>query len=239
MAIGSDDTRHVTVEINEGVAVITLNRPEKLNALSRNVLRELKHAIDDLGSRDGIRGLVVTGAGRAFTAGFDLSDSEREPTDVDIEGSVEAFHDVSRSVFALPFPAVAAINGLAVGGGFEISLSFDRRIASTAAEVFLPENSIGLTISNASSLLLVEAMGRNAAIDFVLRSRRVAADEACRLGLFDEVIEGDVVTRAIEVIEDYRGGEEGTLKHLRLLRPDINVIEGVMQRETDVALNRI
>ncbi|QUL78701.1 enoyl-CoA hydratase/isomerase family protein [Brevibacterium sp. SMBL_HHYL_HB1] len=222
--------------VTDDVAVISLNRPDKLNALNASMLHELADLVQDYGTGDLVKGLVVTGAGRAFSAGHDLAGGNQASSAQEIADSVNAFHNVSRACLRTAVPTIAALNGLAVGGAFEMTLAFDRRIATASAEVFLPENSLGLTVSNASSFLLGKLLSRGDALDFVLGARRVGAEDAKRLGLIDELIELDLVSTAIARVHEYTPPNCSTQQHLRLLRPSIREVEEAMENETAEAI---
>lgn len=228
---------HLLVDVRDGVGVITLNRPEKLNALTSEMLLGLSNALKKLGHREDIIGIVVTGNGRAFTAGHDLSRSNLA-TDLDgVREAAEAFHQVTLSCLEAQVPTIAAVNGIAVGGGFELTLAFDRRIGTPQTSVYLPENSLGLVISNASSLLLERAMGASAALDMVLGSRRFNSKEALAKGILDELVDGDPVLAAVERIHEYTSPDSSGPEHLRLLRPEPSEVRAAMDRETEAAIS--
>jgi enoyl-CoA hydratase/carnithine racemase len=183
MAAWGEESGHVEVAVRDGVAVVTLRRPDKLNALSSAMRRELAAIFRYFGDASGagaVRGLVVTGTGRAFSAGMDL----REAADLPPGGlvtDVEMFHDLTRAALRTRVPVVAALNGIAVGGACEMTLCFDARIGTPTAEYFLPENNIVLTISNASSVLLPRLVG-HVAMRLVMESARIDAEQALLLG---------------------------------------------------------
>lgn len=228
-------TPWIDVRTESEVAVVTLQRPEKLNALTHELRLDLAEALRLFGDGTRARGVVVTGSGTAFSAGQDLTDPALiEPAD-GVAKAVESFHDLTRAALQTVVPTVAALNGLAVGGASEFTLCLDRRIASKEAGYYLPENGIGLVISNASSLLLPRLLGPSAARDFVLRSRRVDATEAASLGLVDEVVDGDVVAAAVEWVRAASTENSATAEHVRLLRPTLQEIDAAMVRETAAA----
>lgn len=228
---------NLLVAVRDGVGVITLNRPEKLNALTSEMLSGLSSALKKLGRSEGVAGIVVTGKGRAFTAGHDLS-SSNQATDLDgVRAAAEAFHQVTLSCLEAKVPTIAAVNGIAVGGGFELTLAFDRRIGTPQTSVYLPENSLGLIISNASSLLLERAMGASAALDMVLGSRRFNSKDALAMGILDELVDGDPVLAAVERIREYTSPDSSGLEHLRLLRPNLSEVRTAMDRETEAAIS--
>jgi enoyl-CoA hydratase/carnithine racemase len=219
-----------TTERDE-VALITISRPEKLNALTADMRRDLAAAVRAHGDGTRVRGIVVTGAGRAFSAGEDLTEAAGKS----LLAEVESFHDMTRAVLETRVPVVAAVNGLAVGGAAEWTLCFDSRVGGPAAEYFFPENHIGLSISNASSYLLPRLTGARAPL-LVLGSARLTAAEALAAGLLDEIVEqpGPVAT-AIARIHHWTAAGTATAVHLSLLRPPLEEVERAFAAETAAA----
>lgn len=224
---------HVDVDVIRDVAVLTLDRPEKLNALDIATRLRLAELIRAHGAGDTVRGIVLTGRGRAFSAGEDLT--QVPTTESEVRLAFESFHDITRAILATRVPVVAAVNGLAVGGASEITLSCDARIGTPATEYFQPENARGLTISNATSLLLPRLVGNNA-MRMVLASPRISADEALRIGLLDEVVEADgLLDRAIGTVRAWTPDGGTTALHLALLRPLAAEVEAAFAREDAAA----
>ncbi|MFF0558074.1 AMP-binding protein [Streptomyces sp. NPDC004266] len=221
------------VDVVRGVAVLTLRRPEKLNAMDVATRRRLAHVIREFGAGENVRGIVLTGEGRAFSAGEDL---QAAPTSYEeMREAFETFHDITRAVVETRVPVIAAVNGLAVGGASEITLCCDARIGSPAAEYYQPENGRGITISNASSLLLTRIV-RNHAMRMVLGSPRIGAEEALRIGLLDEVVApGELVDRAVDLVVEWTPENNTTALHLALLRPRLDEIEQAFAREDAAA----
>jgi enoyl-CoA hydratase/carnithine racemase len=225
--------RYIAVGVSRDVAVISLNRPEVLNALSRAMRDEFVQVIRDIDSASRVRGVVITGMGRAFSAGADLT--ARAHTPGDSRAQVESFHEMTRAILRTHMPVVAAINGLAVGGAAELTFCCDARVGGDGAEFFMPENELGLVISNASSVLLRRLVG-NHATRIILASPRVKADEAVRIGLLDKMVSADrLIDEAVDLVREWtpRGG--GTAVHVRLLRPTAAEIEIAMERENEAA----
>ena len=194
------------VDVVRGVAVLTLRRPEKLNALDVATRLRLAAVIREFGTGESVRGIVLTGEGRAFSAGEDLQSAPS--TDAEFHEAFASFHD--------------------------ITLCCDARIGTPATEYYQPENGRGITISNASSVLLRRLVG-NHAMRMVLGSPRIRSDEALRIGLLDEVVEPDtLVDRAIETVIEWTPEGNTTALHLALLRPLAEEIEQAFARE-DVA----
>lgn len=221
------------VDVIRGVAVLTFQRPDKLNALDVATRLRLAAAIRGFGTGERVRGIVLTGAGRAFSAGEDLQNAPS--TDAEVRAAVESFHDITRAILETRVPVVAAVNGLAVGGASEITLCCDTRIGTPATEYYQPENIRGLTISNASSVLLRRLVG-NHAMRMILGSPRIRADEALRIGLLDEIVEpGELVGRAIDTVIEWTPEGSTTALHLALLRPQAAEIEAAFAREDRAA----
>jgi enoyl-CoA hydratase/carnithine racemase len=217
----------------EGVAVLTLSRPEVLNALDIDTLGALVAAIDEHG-RDG--GIVLTGEGRAFSSGDDLKASEGISRQTFLR-VIEGFQDVTRAIVRTEVPVVAAVNGIAVGGAAEIACACDLRIGCPNSEFLFPENGIGLTISNGSTITLPELVGRRA-LGIVLLGERIGADTARELGLLDDVVGevAELIPRAVKVTAALATGGAATPLHLRLLRPPPEAMERALRAERDAAL---
>ena len=180
------------------VAVVTLNRPEKRNALSIELREELSDAFSAIGSDDGVGSVVLTGAGSAFCSGMDTSQfgGDRANRERLVETSTLAFDAVGQC----PRPVVAAVNGPAIAGGFALSLLCDIRIASPGATFGYPELPRGIPPSYAAARAVLPAP---VAQELCLTGRIVRADEAQRLGIVREVVDArsDVLTRGLELAQ--------------------------------------
>ncbi|MFJ3581935.1 AMP-binding protein [Streptomyces sp. NPDC090127] len=221
------------VDVVRDVAVLTLRRPEKLNALDVATRLRLASAVREAGTGENVRGIVLTGEGRAFSAGEDL---RSVPTSyAQLRTAFESFHDITRAIVRTRVPVIAAVNGLAVGGASEITLCCDARIGTPATEYYQPENGRGITISNASSLLLPRLV-RNHATRMILGSPRIGAEEALRIGLLDEIVASDeLVDRAVDLVIEWTPEHNTTALHLALLRPGPDEIEQAFAREDEAA----
>ncbi|TMR96976.1 enoyl-CoA hydratase/isomerase family protein [Nonomuraea basaltis] len=221
----------IDITERDEVAVITLARPEKLNALTAGMRRDLAAAVRGHGDGKRVRGIVVTGTGRAFSAGEDL----HEAAGKSLLEEVALFHDMTRAVLETSVPVVAAINGLAVGGAAEWTLCFDTRIGAASAEYFFPENHLGLSISNAASYLLPRLTGARA-LRLVLDSDRLSAREALAAGLLDEIVDQEaLVETAIARVRRWTSPGTATAVHLSLLRPAREEVERAFEAETEAA----
>lgn len=184
----------LSIERHEAVAVVTLQRPEKRNALSIDLRVELADAFVGLGADDGIGCIVLTGAGSAFCSGMDVTQfgGDREHKQRLVETSTLAFDAVG----SCPRPVLAAVNGPALAGGFALALLCDLRIASADAVFGYPELPRGIPPSYAAARAALPA---TVAQDLCLTGRIVEAHEALRLGIVREVSDGPVVERAVEL----------------------------------------
>ena len=171
------------------IRVLTFNRPEKLNALSSAMLAELEHQLDQARNDAACRVVVLTGAGgRAFMAGADIGEYA-EQTDEDFDTFQRSCRRVFDAIDGFPKPVVGAVNGYALGGGFEIALCCDVLVASRNARFGLPEGLLGLVPGGGGTQRLTRAAGPFVAADVLLSARRLTADEAHALGVVSEVVE--------------------------------------------------
>ena len=187
----------VLVEIVGGMGTVTLNRPEKLNALDRALCDELREALTLLTRSDAVRVIVITGAGRAFCAGADLGVLEEEGPALVATGK-----DVALALRAAPQPVLAAVNGPAAGGGANLALACDYRIASDQASIGQVFHRLGLVPDWGGSFFLPRLVGTARALELVWSARMVPAAEALALGLFDQVVahaDLPAATRALAV----------------------------------------
>jgi len=185
-------------------ALITLDRPEALNALSASVLRELAQAFDEVAAGDA-RALIVTGAGtKAFCAGADIKElTGRSLTEQRRDAAYG--QAVLARLDTLPMPSVAAINGYAFGGGLELALACTFRVAAPTAKMGLPEIKLGLIPGYGGTQRLPRAVGEARALDMILSGRTVEAEEALRIGLVHRIADGDPVQAAIGYARGFTG----------------------------------
>jgi enoyl-CoA hydratase len=184
------------------VATVTLNRADALNAFNTDQLRAIVATFAELKEDRSVRAVILTGAGeRAFAAGADI----KEMVALDRDGGL-AFgrlgHAATRAVETLPQPVIAAVNGFAMGGGCELALAADIRIASDNAVFAQPEVGLGIPPGWGGTQRLVRAIGPGMAAEMILTGRRVKADEALRIGLVNAVYPlAELIARATELAE--------------------------------------
>lgn len=174
----------------ENIAIITLNRPEALNALSSGLLKELDSVLEEIRNDDKIRSVIITGAGRAFSAGADLSEAG-SGDESDMRARMELGQKVFDKIETFDKPVIAAINGYALGGGLELAIACDMRIASEKASFGNPEVNIGLIPSWGGCVRLPKLIGRAKAAQLILMGERIDAKEAEKIGLVNKVVPPD------------------------------------------------
>ena len=187
------------------VAVVTLNRPERMNAMAFDVMVPVRDQLVELGRRNDIRAIVLTGAGRGFSSGADQKSAGRPPHADGLPRpayavrSLEVLEDVVGTLRRMHQPVIAAVNGAAIGGGLCLALACDIRIASTAAYFRAAGINNGLTASELGlSYLLPRAVGTSHAADMMFTGRDVDAEEAARIGLVSRIAD-PVVEEAVAI----------------------------------------
>ena len=186
------DYQHILWEQQGGVGVITLNRPNALNALNYAHLVDLNHAVERAEYDPGVRCLVITGAGRGFSAGADVKEWGADHGDGEPRaGWVDLAHALITRIYRMPMPVVAAVNGVAVGAGCDIALASDLRVASTAARFGQAYIRVGYCPDAGGSFLLPRLIGEARAMEMIYTGRIIDADEANQLGLLNSLVEPD------------------------------------------------
>ena len=176
----------VDLEQRGSIGILTMNRPEALNALNDQVLRDLDAALDAVEANDEILVVILTGAGRSFVAGADIGQM-KDFTSV----QAKKFGAYGNSVFLklenFPKPVIAAVNGFALGGGCELAMSCDIRLASEKAKFGQPEVGLGITPGFGGTQRLPRIVGVSKAMELILTAKTIKADEAKAIGLVNEV----------------------------------------------------
>ena len=188
---------NVTVERRPGgIATIVIDRPAKLNALDGATLRELKAALEKLAGDPEVRVLVITGSGeKAFSAGADIAAMADMPGPEGHPYS-ELGHAVMAAVEAFPVPVLGVINGVALGGGFELALACDLLIASSRARLGQPEINLGLIPGFGGTVRLVKRVGLNRARELIYLGTTIPAEDALRMGLVTRVVQPEALPAA-------------------------------------------
>lgn len=196
---------NLNILYDNGIAIITINRPDKLNALNRETLSELDAAIDDAISTTEIYGIIITGSGeKAFVAGADISEfSGLKPE----EGKkLSAFgQNIFRKIELSPKPVVAAVNGFALGGGCELAMACHLRIASDNAKFGQPEVKLGLIPGYGGTQRLVHLIGKTRATELLMTGNMINAQQALEIGLLNYVTtQSELIQKCKELLEKVR-----------------------------------
>jgi enoyl-CoA hydratase len=180
--------RNLLVDARQGVAVVTVNRPDKLNALDDRTIEELGAAFTSLGADAAVRGVILTGAGeKAFVAGADIGELARQSPVEGRERSIRGQKVLDR-IESLGKPVVAAVGGFALGGGCELAMACHVRVASENAKLGTPEARLGIMCGYAGTQRLPRLVGKGRALELLLTGEMVDAQEAFRIGLVNKVV---------------------------------------------------
>lgn len=180
--------RYLLLEKKDGILLVRIHRPEELNALNADLLSELDCAMAEASAEEEVRAVILTGEGKSFVAGADIACmSTMDPVEAKAFGSFGA--EVFRRIEIMEKPVIAAVNGYALGGGCELAMACDIRIASTKAKIGQPETGLGITPGFNGTLRLPRLVGLGRAKEIILAGETLDAAEAYRIGLFNKVVE--------------------------------------------------
>jgi enoyl-CoA hydratase len=210
------------IQIADRIAVVTISRPAALNALNTRFFKEFNHFLDDLEPRDDVKVLVITGEGKAFVAGADIAEMVHMNSD---EGY--AFSTFGQRTFdrleQLRIPVIAAVNGYALGGGCELTMACDFRIASKQAKFGQPEMNLGMIPGYAATQRLSRLTGLGNALYLILTADTISADDALRIGLVQKVTEPELLmVEVMKLATKIAGnGSQAVVTSKRIIRAGI------------------
>lgn len=190
---------NVLTDASDGIGTLTLNRPEKLNSFAGTMRQEISEAVRELIADEAVRVLVITGAGRAFCAGADINYMKQLTLDQNYEAFgdlVDAGRDVVTAIRSTDKPVIASVNGVAAGGGANLALSCDLRIASDTASIGQTFNKIGLHPDWGGTFFLPRIVGVSKALELVFTGDMIDAREAHRIGIFNRLVPADELAAA-------------------------------------------
>jgi enoyl-CoA hydratase len=196
---------NITLDRRDGVAHLTLNRPDVLNALNADTIGELERAFEEIAGDDSVAVTIVTGAGeKAFVAGADISELTRHDPKSG-RAMADRGQRILRRLETMGKPSIAAVNGFALGGGLELAMACSIRIASDKARFGQPEVNLGVIPGYAGTQRLSRLVGKGIAMELTLTGRMINADEALRIGLVSQVVAhaelGDAATALAEALK--------------------------------------
>lgn len=195
------DFKNLIYSVEESICTITINRPDKLNALNIETIKEINHAVSAAQANAEVSGIIITGAGpKAFVAGADIAEfsdfSVAEAKEMASNG-----HDVFNHIEKCKKPVIAAVNGFALGGGCELAMACHMRVASANARFGQPEVNLGVIPGYGGTQRLVRLVGRSKATELLLTADVIGADEAKTLGLVNHVVpQEELLSKAKEIL---------------------------------------
>ena len=224
---------------DQDVATVTLNRPSVLNAMNHQMWMDLQSALDTAKTDPQIKVVVLTGQGRAFSSGADLKESKtRSPEDY--RSYLESLQEVSRAIIRFPKPTIAAINGFALGSGYELALACDIRIAAREARIGSPEARVASSVTGGAFRLLQELVGPGKAKELLFTADSIDGAEAERIGLVNKAVNlVELMDSAMDMARRIAANDLFSLKMikrgLRLAQSEVS-LEALMDFETEACL---
>jgi enoyl-CoA hydratase/carnithine racemase len=219
----------------DGVRLVTLNRPGRLNAITAELLEDLNRVLSSANQDPAVRAIVLTGAGRAFCSGDDLKDFQSQlGSEQKVRSYIERIQDVSRCILFGDKPVIGAIHGWAVGGGLEWALNCDLTIAAEGSRFFFPEITWGLFVTGAVTALLPNMIGAQKTRELLYFGERFDAAQALQWGMLWKVVPQDqLLAEALKVAQRIAGLPAGPVKDLkRILAKRSSGLEEAMAAET-------
>lgn len=184
------DYKNLAVEIKGSVLMVTISREKAMNALNNETIAEFKEMLATYAGNDDIKCMIITGAGKAFVAGADITEMAKLSS-ADATSLAQRGHDLMNSIQTFPKPTIAAVNGFALGGGCELAMACDIRLASEKAKFGQPEVNLGIIPGYGGTQRLARLVGRGKAMQLILTGDMIRVDEAYRIGLVDEIYTPD------------------------------------------------
>lgn len=193
----------IKVDIKDQVGVLTFNRPDKMNAVSAKLIDEALDAVQKFNNDDNIRVFIITGEGKAFCAGADLSEIADKETSMDALKLLKNAHRLQLAIEESPKATICCYNGLAMGGGLELSLACDLRIASSKAKFALPEINAGLLPGSGGMSRLSQIIGVGRVKELVYTGRTFSPEEALSFGLVNRIVDGEeLLEKGLELAQE-------------------------------------
>ena len=229
----------ILFEKKGAIAVITLNRPKVLNAMNQQLWDEFESALNDIAGAPDIKALVITGTGRAFSTGADLKDSKTRTPEA-YRRYLETLQETSRKLIRFEKPTLAAINGYALGSGYELALACDIRIAAEDAQIGSPEAKVTSSVTGGAMRLLQDLVGPGKAKELLFTAEYITGKEAFDIGLVNRVVSPDqlmpeTMAMAEKIVTNSAFSIKMIKKGLHMARGEISM-EALMDYEVEACL---
>jgi enoyl-CoA hydratase len=224
---------------SKGVAVVTLNRPKVLNAMNKQLWTDLQGVLEDARQDPAIKVVVITGSGRAFSTGADLKESKTR-THEQYRSYLESLQEVSRDIIRYPKPTIAAINGYALGSGYELALACDIRLAAQEAQIGSPEARVSSSVTGGAFRLIQELIGPGKAKELLFTADSIDGREAERIGLVNKAVPASqLMDQALQLADRISRNDLFSLKMikkgLRMAQSEVS-LEALMDFEIEACL---
>lgn len=225
----------------EDIAIITLNRPQVLNAMNLQTWLEFKTILQDIKKNEQIKGVIITGAGRAFSSGADLKESKKRTLNEYREYLIQ-LQEISKELIEFPKPTIAAINGFAIGSGSELCLACDIRLAGESAKFSFPEAKVSSSGTGGVFKLLQDIVGLGKAKELLFTCKMITGQEAERIGLVNRVVSDvQLLNEAKTMVKEITANSQFSInvikKGLNLAR-DVN-LDTLMEYEIEACLDTV
>jgi enoyl-CoA hydratase len=218
----------IIYEKQNGVAIIRLNRPQVLNAMNKRLWLDLKAALDDARRDAQIKVVVITGEGRAFSTGADLKESKTRSIE-DYRDYLVSLQEVSRAVIRFEKPTIAAINGYAIGSGYELALACDLRIAAEEARIGSPEAKVTSSVTGGAFRLLQDLVGPGKARELLFTGEYIDGTEALRIGLVNRAVPLDKLMEEVMAMAEAIAANSAF--SLKVIKKGLNMARGEVSLE--------
>jgi len=233
------DFECIIYEKEQGVATIKLNRPKVLNAMNKQLWLDFQNALDDVKNDPQIKALIITGEGRAFSTGADLKESKNRSLE-DYRDYLEALQAASRQIIRFEKPTIAAINGYALGSGYELALACDIRIAAQDAQIGSPEAKVTSSVTGGAMRLVQDLIGPGKAKELLFTGEYIDGREAARIGLVNKAVPAEQLTAAArEMAEKIAANSAFSIKMIKkgllMARGEVSM-EALMEYEVEACL---
>ena len=213
----------VIYDKQDGVAIIRLNRPQVLNAMNKRLWLDMQAALEDARTNEGIKVVVVTGEGRAFSTGADLKESKTRSIE-DYRDYLVALQEASRTIIRFEKPTIAAVNGFAIGSGYELALACDIRIAAEEAKIGSPEAKVTSSVTGGAFRLVQNLIGPGKARELLFTGEYIDGVEAQRIGLVNRAVPSEKLMET--VMEMAAKIAANSAFSLKMIKKGLNMAQG-------------